>query len=475
MKLLTIFVRELRVLCRKRGTYGMRIALAIPVLMTGMLFSAVPGNFILTAQATVCQILFAFGAAFATSDAINSERKEGTLGLLLLTPLRSYQVLLGKLLTRISQFLLCLWAVVPILALPLLAGGVDPDDVAKLIVGILADCLLGMTIGLCASVISKSFVASACLSFASLLGLYIVPPVVAGIVYGLGYNMNFYWWGPIVATFFAWGIPIGFGSLSFNLAIIVGLSLCFVLISNLLFSLAWNLEKNGGRSIAYKKDSSRKAAAVRSTIGDMENPPQILHSRYHRGGIFYRIGTGMLLLLCLLLFISVFHELLSGKRSDIHVGGLLMFFYLAGLLLVSIAYLRASLDAPALIYEDRKTGMLELLLIAPLSRMATLRGLGHPAGTQLVWNRSLILAWHLFAILMWGLATLKLEGVSEESFLWALVPVLAHMGCVLTLPIELLSISKLGLWLGLKTERPLKASHSNLPDTFRGFLSSLCP
>ena len=88
-ELLTILVRELRVLCRKRGTYGMRIALALPVLLTGVLYTFAPiytDGGIMTAQAAVCQILFAFGAALAVSDAISSERREGTLGLLIPDP-----------------------------------------------------------------------------------------------------------------------------------------------------------------------------------------------------------------------------------------------------------------------------------------------------------------------------------------------------------------------------------------------------
>ncbi len=456
MRLLPILVRELRVLCRKRGTYGMRLALAFPVLATGALFTLDypgTGGDAIAAQAAVCQILFAFGAAFAASDSISSERREGTLGLLLLTPLRSYQVLLGKLLTRISQFLLCLWAVVPILSLPLLAGGVDPADVAWLIAGILAGCLLGMAIGLCASVLCKSAVASACLSFAFLLGLYIVPPVVGEIVVGIAYNLNFYWWGPIAAI-----LESG-AELTLNLAILGGLTLSLILFSQLIFSIAWILERRAGGTIPVKEAASRQAP-VHPAIGDLENPPRVLHSRYHRRGIFYRIGTVILLLPCLTFFIFYFHELLTGTLVSYFASDVFI-LYIFGFPLMSLAYLKASLDAPSLIYEDRKTGMLELLLIAPLSRVALLRGLRHPVGTQLIWNRSMILSLHLLAILMlcclawreWTVAS----GVSE-IVLDSLILVLAHIGCVLTLPVELLSIRNLGIWLGLKTERPLKAS-----------------
>ncbi len=101
--------------------------------------------------------------------------------------------------------------------------------------------------------------------------------------------------------------------------------------------------------------------------------------------------------------------------------------------------------------------MLELLLISPLSRMATLRGLGHPAGTQLIWNGFLILAWHILSILAWGIGAWSWgwPQFDEYSFEFYL---LLHIGCVLTLPFELCSIRSLGIWGGLKTERPLRFS-----------------
>ena len=393
MNLLPILVREMRALCRKRGTYATRIALAIPVLLVWGLFALIPevrGDSVLAIQAVVCQIFFAFGAALGASDAISSERRGGTLGLLLLTPLRSYQVLLGKLLTRISQFLLCLWAVVPILALPLLAGGVGPSDVAKVIAGILAGCLLGMAIGLFASVICRSALASACLSFAALLGCYLLPILIVGTLGSMGYFSpvpDFIWLGPIAVTH---NVPGEFGSLTLNLSILGGLALLLLLLSMLLFSFVWMLERKAGGTIPGRK-SARKTVAPRPPIGDLENPARILHARFHRSGLVYRIGTGILLLPGLLLVVYFCFHLLTGTTSR-YDDALLVAFYLTGLPLMGLAYLRASLEAPSLLHEDRKTGMLELLLIAPLSRMATLRGLGHPAGTQLIWNGALILA-----------------------------------------------------------------------------------
>ena len=184
-------------------------------------------------------------------------------------------------------------------------------------------------------------------------------------------------------------------------------------------------------------------------------------SRYHRGGLVYRICTIIFFLSCLLFFIIFFlHVLDRGTLSRFYGDRELMLTcYLVGSSLLSLAYLKASLDAPVLLYEVRKSGMLELILIAPLSRMAMLRRLGHPVGTQLVWNGSLILAWHLLAILLHGYLWQELGGgIQKKHALQALILLSAHLGSALILPIELLSIRNLGLWGGLKTKRPLKVS-----------------
>src|ERR1044071_6463234 len=60
----------------------------------------------------------------ATVDCISRERREGTLGLLFLTPLRSYDVVLGKAVAASFDMVLGLLTVLPLLSLPLLMGGV---------------------------------------------------------------------------------------------------------------------------------------------------------------------------------------------------------------------------------------------------------------------------------------------------------------------------------------------------------------
>jgi len=107
MTFLPIVDRELRVAARRRTTYLTRIgAAALVILIFGGLQvtqSFRGGPFFTLGQAQFFVLkwlgfLFACSAGlFLTSDALSEEKREGTLGLLFLTDLRGYDVVLASL------------------------------------------------------------------------------------------------------------------------------------------------------------------------------------------------------------------------------------------------------------------------------------------------------------------------------------------------------------------------------------------
>src|SRR5206468_12383932 len=76
-----------------------------------------------------------------TADCISRERREGTLPLLFLTPLTAQGIVLAKALAHgLRAMTLCL-AVLPVLAIPILMGGVSWLEVAlSLVVNVSAFC-----------------------------------------------------------------------------------------------------------------------------------------------------------------------------------------------------------------------------------------------------------------------------------------------------------------------------------------------
>ncbi len=126
-----IIERELNLRARRSGTYWIRLAVAalgmlvcLPILMTGE--GATPayvGRFGF-AWLTGAAFVLCAAACLLTADLLSSERRDGTLGLLLLTRVRVFEIVVGKL---ASVGLVGLWgltALLPVLTLPVLAGGV---------------------------------------------------------------------------------------------------------------------------------------------------------------------------------------------------------------------------------------------------------------------------------------------------------------------------------------------------------------
>ena len=65
---------------------------------------------------------------FLTADCLSEEKREGTLGLLFLTDLKGYDVVLGKFIARSLPALYGLLALLPLIGIPLLLGGVTGSE-----------------------------------------------------------------------------------------------------------------------------------------------------------------------------------------------------------------------------------------------------------------------------------------------------------------------------------------------------------
>lgn len=192
MTLLPIVARELRVAARRKGTYRMRtwaVAGMVPLcafvfLLTGNADPRTIGNtlFQILSGGVLAWCLFA-GLAL-TADCLSEEKRDGTLGLLFLTDLKGYDVVLGKLATTSINAFYSLLAVLPVLALPLLLGGVSPGEFPRMVLVFTNTLFLSLSIGMFVSAMSHH--ARKALSDAMLLMLGIalgVPAVGAWLDY----------------------------------------------------------------------------------------------------------------------------------------------------------------------------------------------------------------------------------------------------------------------------------------------------
>src|SRR4051812_24092286 len=131
MIFLPIVSRELLLAARRRGTYWLRSLSALAVMIVGAWVFVVFRYQTPRELAMVLFYVLSGGAVLlaltsgprSTADCISEEKREGTLGLLFLTDLRGYDVILGKLVAGSFNAFYTVAAMLPMMAIPFLMGG----------------------------------------------------------------------------------------------------------------------------------------------------------------------------------------------------------------------------------------------------------------------------------------------------------------------------------------------------------------
>jgi ABC-type transport system involved in multi-copper enzyme maturation permease subunit len=164
MTFLPLVERELRVAARLRRTYwtraiaaGVLTVVAMAMLVFGVLssFHSQVGKAMFHTLSYLTMLLCFLEGARRTADCLSSERREGTLGLLFLTDLRGYDVVLGKLAATSLNGVYSLLALLPILALSLLMGGVTQAEFWRMSLALLSILFLSLCIGIWASAYNR--------------------------------------------------------------------------------------------------------------------------------------------------------------------------------------------------------------------------------------------------------------------------------------------------------------------------------
>jgi len=193
MTFLPIVQRELRAAARRRGTYRVRLAMAATAVLVG------GGILILTVAAppqraglVVFQVLAGLALGFcllygrqATADCLSSEKREGTLGLLFLTDLKGHDVVLGKIAATSLPGFYGLMAIFPVIAVPLLMGGVTSGEFWRIVAVLIVTFLFSLGLGVFVSALSRDARRALGANLLVMLLIIGVPPAVGGIISSL--------------------------------------------------------------------------------------------------------------------------------------------------------------------------------------------------------------------------------------------------------------------------------------------------
>ena len=197
MTVLPIVGRELRVAARRPGTYWLRVAagfVAIAVFGWGALTllrenvpPAAHGRYLFQALFGLAFACCLFIGARLTADCLSEEKRDGTLGLLFLTDLKGYDVVLGKLAATSLNSVYALLALLPVISLPVQLGGVAASELWQSALVLLNTIFFSLAAGLFVSTLSrnerKGMFATVFVSLLAMFG----PLILAGVL-ALGFS-----------------------------------------------------------------------------------------------------------------------------------------------------------------------------------------------------------------------------------------------------------------------------------------------
>ncbi len=383
MTLLPIVVREMRVASRRGSTYFFRTGAAALIMVLclwtmGMARFQAPSEtaLVLFSMTTSVGGLFALLAGHRfTSDCLSREKRDGTLGLLFLTDLRAYDIVLGKLVAASLDAFYGILAIVPIMALPLLLGGISVYEFARMTLVIINVLFFSLAAGILASSVLRSAQASNGLTLL-IIGLLTVGFPALGLwIYhdNMGsFNQWFLMLSPGYGYANAFETAYGRNASRFwiSLSVIHGFGWLFLAAACLITPRSWqdrprSSGAGGSRPFTWDRLMSgpaSKARAYREALLHV-NPYLWLASRARR----QRLLLWLVLAAMALAWMAAWA---TWKRDWTQAS---TFFITGGILNLMMRSWFAS-DACRQMAQDRYTGAFELLLSTPLEPAEMIRG-----------------------------------------------------------------------------------------------------
>lgn len=391
MMVLPIVGRELVEAARRRSTYYLRMAAAAAGLAAGAVMFLVLreepagalGMGIFIALTVLVHIYCLFTGLFRTADSLSEEKREGTLGLLFLTDLRGYDIVMGKLAaTSLNAFYGAL-ALLPVLAIPLLAGGVAPGDFWRTVVVALNNLFLSLSVGMFCSAISRDERRSMGLAFILVLGLAGGLPFVGALWCDWQNSMRFYPWFLILSPGFdavmAFEIPAAefakqFGGFPFfllSVGLVHLLSWGFLAAACFIVPRTWQDKPLSAAALA------RRERAARAEIGTDTERTALRRRWLEMNPFLWLASRGRLKQAAVRLFLAGIACIwLAGVIPPRHRQQWLdpVPYAMTMLLVHTVFKVWLVSEATRRFSADRQSGALELLLSTPLSVGEILRG-----------------------------------------------------------------------------------------------------
>ncbi len=333
MNVRPLIVRELRAESRRAGNYWVR-ALAAG-LLTALFVWAVwnfrgdpnslgPFLFNVLSNGLLFAVLIIVSAL--TADSVSREKREGTLGLLFLTPLGSRDIVIGKTLLQALRAGSIFVAMIPIIGLPFLLGGISFLAIAYFFYNLCIASMIALAGGMIASVHATEWIQSIVWALLICIGF------IGGCLVSYYYLSNPLPLFVLVAPFLWWALSH----------------------SGRRLAATWQTEASERHDplwIRFFSSSGFWRAAFRwDTRKARDRNPIAWLQEYNWASRLTKWGW------CILLFLAEMRMLLQFRR---YVDYQLQLYILTAL---AIAF-----SSAASFRRERQSGALELLLVTPIS------------------------------------------------------------------------------------------------------------
>ena len=465
MTFLPIVARELRIASRRRSTYWLRSGAALVVMVIGTWFFLVAQN---QPPAQIALILFGlltggavlyclFSGVRYTADCLSEEKREGTLGLLFLTDLKGYDVVFGKLVATSLNGFYGVLAVVPMLAVPLLLGGVTPGEFGRMALVAINTLFFSLTAGICVSALFRSARHAMGMTLLLILLFAALFPAVgawlAFVAQAKQVPVAFLLPSAGCSYYAAFDIPYNALRMArlfwWSLLVVHGLGWLFLVLASLVAPRTWQDRPAGAQRLRWKErwrlwsyGGSAERAAFRQQLLDQNAYFWLLARARFKPAL---VWTAL--------------ALLAGGwawgLAKYHHDWLneFMYFTTGAVLNLLIKSWFAS-ETGRQFAEDRSHGALELLLSTPLTVHEVLRGQLLALKRQFLGPLILILV--VFFTFMMA-PTSEITAV-DDRVLW----ILCWVALMVVMIADLAGLYWVGMWQGLTARNPNRATSASL-------------
>jgi ABC-type transport system involved in cytochrome c biogenesis permease component len=440
MPFLPVVERELRVAARQPSTSLLRFLVALVgiILWLGLIGTqhhpAHIGGLLFTFLTYLLFVWCLCAGVFLTADCLSVEKREGTLGLLFLTDLKGYDIVLGKLASTSLKGSSAIVAALPVLALPLLLGGVSGAQFWRVVMMLLATLALSLACGLFMSAVTRESRSGMGGAFLFLLFITAALPLACQVIFD-----------PLVPTYAQqlcfWSSPAFLLRTSArhtdfwpSFFVHIAMASAFLGAACIALPRTWR-----------DRRSTLKVRRARTALRHSDDPYFWLARRGQPTGW---LVWGLVILGAVISIGLMIDTYLSTARGG-RAGSSFAVGVLAAFAAHQLFKYMVVAEAGRCFSEDRRNGTMELLMVSPITPSVIISGQRRALAS-------------LFRKPGWTLVTLNLLLIYTHHFIKPFpasfeIWVLALGGGMILLVADYYGLSWTGMWLGLRSRRHHRA------------------